>query len=341
MTDDLEFRLSQPCNAIEGIGLTSALDYHVANGDYTYILGLHKTDDCSDTGGTYQGECILQRVAQFLDSRAHRDTGSADQPICVPTNGYRAYSVRTLAAVSKKRRTLSERRESNKVIAARSPTAYGGLSKRANDCYTPAFALGAFGLSATFYYYATGVCPASAKEEDVNKAQCGIAATVGTVSFLLTGYSLQGIYRTSKRSLLDDLDVDLPFEDITILPGHTVSMTKHSVEADEELGGDWIHYATDLVRHSNNAQHSGFISFHPSGHRRVSLQVDDEGLSEGINKRAPNGATAYYGWVDGDTESFFNTDGGACTDDNTIDRLGLQLWDVSLPLDVWLFGLVV
>jgi hypothetical protein len=133
--------------------------------------------------------------------------------------------------------------------------------------------------------------------------------------------------------LLEDIDVDLPFQDITILSGHTVSMTKHSVEAKEKLGGDWIHYATELTRHSNGAYHSGFISVHPSGHRRVSTEINDEGASEGaqgFNERAPNGAMAYYGWVDGDTDAFFNRDGGACTDDSTIDRLGLQLWNVSL-----------
>jgi hypothetical protein len=95
--------------------------------------------------------------------------------------------------------------------------------------------------------------------------------------------------------LQEDIDVDLPFQDITILSGHTVSMTKHSVEAKEKLGGDWIHYATELTRHSNGAYHSGFISVHPSGHRRVSTEINDEGASEGaqgFNKRAPNGAMA-------------------------------------------------
>lgn len=139
----------------------------------------------------------------------------------------------------------------------------------------------------------------------------------------------------NKRSLLDDLDIVLPFEDITILPGHTVSMVKHSVEADEKLGGDWIHYATNLTRHSNDVQHSGFISFHPSGHRRVSTNANEDGtLDESHRKRAPNGAVAYYGWIDGDTDAFFNRDGGACTDDNTIDALGLRLCNSFLSADM-------
>lgn len=53
--------LSQVCNPIPGLGLTQTFDYEVASGDYSYILGLHKTDDCSDAGGVFQGslECYF------------------------------------------------------------------------------------------------------------------------------------------------------------------------------------------------------------------------------------------------------------------------------------------
>jgi hypothetical protein len=47
--------LSQVCNPIPELGLTRTFDYEVASGDYSYILGLHKTDDCSDAGGVFQG----------------------------------------------------------------------------------------------------------------------------------------------------------------------------------------------------------------------------------------------------------------------------------------------
>jgi hypothetical protein len=49
-------QLSQVCNPIPDMGVTSAFDYEVANGDYTYILGLHSTDDCSDAGGMFTGK---------------------------------------------------------------------------------------------------------------------------------------------------------------------------------------------------------------------------------------------------------------------------------------------
>lgn len=48
-------QLSQVCNPIPDLGYTQSFDYEVASGDYSYILGLHKTGDCSDTGGKFQG----------------------------------------------------------------------------------------------------------------------------------------------------------------------------------------------------------------------------------------------------------------------------------------------
>ena len=52
-------QLSQVCNPIPNIGFTQAFDFEVANGDYTYTLGLHKSDDCSDSGGSYQSSPLL------------------------------------------------------------------------------------------------------------------------------------------------------------------------------------------------------------------------------------------------------------------------------------------
>lgn len=46
---------SRVCNPIPHIGFTQSLDYRVSDGHYTYTLGLHKTDNCSDSGGSYQG----------------------------------------------------------------------------------------------------------------------------------------------------------------------------------------------------------------------------------------------------------------------------------------------
>ena len=57
--------LSQVCNQIPGIGLTQAFDYEVANGDYSYTLGLHKTDDCSDAGGVFQGPSAIKPLVSL------------------------------------------------------------------------------------------------------------------------------------------------------------------------------------------------------------------------------------------------------------------------------------
>lgn len=51
-------QLSTVCNAIPDIGTAASMTYEVASGNYTYSLGVHNTDDCSDDLGVFQGTCV-------------------------------------------------------------------------------------------------------------------------------------------------------------------------------------------------------------------------------------------------------------------------------------------
>lgn len=56
-------RLSQFYCWIPNLGYTHSFDFEMANGDYTYTLGLHKTDDCTNSRASYQSIIDLSKTS--------------------------------------------------------------------------------------------------------------------------------------------------------------------------------------------------------------------------------------------------------------------------------------
>lgn len=148
---------------------------------------------------------------------------------------------------------------------------------------------------------AAGKCPATANEGDVNKTQCGLAATFAVLSAFFSIYQAQGLYRHGapasrriKGRSLDNIDeiLGLPKADTTILPGMSISM--HTMEPHYDAAGEaWHQYGWGGVDQETGDAHHAIIRLHPDG-RSQAMSEAPQGDS-GLSKRAS--ANAYYSWV--------------------------------------------
>lgn len=171
---------------------------------YTYTLGLHNTDDCSDNGGQFQG--------------------MTSQPICLPLQSYTYYSItpsesstgakRLARSPSNKRRSsINERRTSAVATRTNVEASTAVLETRINVAAL-GVAVGAFVAGENFFSKAGTNCPQNIAADGFSPGQAGLCAydIIAGVFASLVGIIAGGVgLATSKRAdvLQTLLDTDL------------------------------------------------------------------------------------------------------------------------------------
>ncbi|CZT14950.1 uncharacterized protein RCC_00876 [Ramularia collo-cygni] len=290
-------RSGSVCGNVPDVGFTTTGNFLIGQGQgYSYYLQLFSDDNCRGSNlGQYDG--------------------NPGGNICFETNAARSYKIVTKRGV-KRSEEVEIPPQSSKVtdlevfpIEGRGITsALDTVEKRAR--YT--LGLIQFGVSSTgaWIYMAAGKCPATAKEEDVNKTQCGLAATFAVLSAFFSIYQAQGLYRHGApaerrikgRSLasIDEI-LGLPKMNTTVLPGMSISM--HTMEPHYDgVGEAWHQYGWGGVDENTGDAFHAVIRLHPDGRSQAMSEAPQE--NSGLGKRdSPN---AYYSWT-GNNKSNFNS----------------------------------
>ena len=149
---------------------------------------------------------------------------------------------------------------------------------------------------------AAGKCPATAKEEDVNNTQCGLAATFAVISGFFSAYHFQGVLRhpaaAVARSLRSrtaeerDVALGLPKHNTTLIPGLNVTLSTLDSHKDAS-GSTWYQYSYQGHDLETDHMHQATLRLHPDGRSQIFAPVD----SSAHEKRAETAVNAYYSWV--------------------------------------------
>lgn len=148
---------------------------------------------------------------------------------------------------------------------------------------------------------AAGKCPATAKEEDFNKTQCGLAATYAVIGGFFTVFQIQGLLRHGapdarriKGRMPADIDqiLGLPKANHTLVHGLNVTMSTLEPHMDE-AGELWHHYSWNALELDSGKTLQATVRLHPDGRSQTVSAAED--ADQTVSKR--DTTNAYYSWV--------------------------------------------
>lgn len=185
------------------------------------------------------------------------------------------------------------------------------------------------GIAFKFAYKSLEVCPYFAEEEDIDKKQCGLAATAAVFSGALAVWEYYGSFfrpapdNKVKRGLATDY---LPVNDGSLIPGWRVSAS-YIGALPESDGIHWHHYAVGVHDTERNRVHNVTAAFHPEEDRQyVFKAVEDDVVSDGDTNRSlvkRRSVGAYYAWRN-EVEAYYDNTPHTSAD---TDRIALKVWN--------------
>ncbi|KAF2167560.1 hypothetical protein M409DRAFT_54155 [Zasmidium cellare ATCC 36951] len=306
------------CKNIPDPGYTASLNFLVGqNQGYSYYLELYEGDNCGGSDlGTYDG--------------------NPGGTICIET-GSRAHSYKVTTKKGTKRdvesTSISYAIDSESDIQARGiTTALDSPQKRAT--YSLGWLQLGVGSTAAWVYMAAGKCPATAKEEDVNKTQCGLAATYAVIAGFFTVFQIQGLLRHGapdarriKGRMPADIDeiLGLPKANHTLVDGLNVTMSTLEPHMDE-AGELWHYYSWNALELDSGKTLQATVRLHPDGRSQTVSAAED--ADQNVSKR--DTTNAYYSWVNGNKANFNSASHGT----SAVKQATASIWNYGKSKNV-------